>query len=138
MIVGRNSPKPHLWWTFGTVAIIFALALLWLAFNGGGSQPNGAVEGTASLSVTSSLRPQSSNSQEWKLSFLPLSLAPAQAKPSDKPRDNLTALTLGAAGVLALTGMALLVAWKRRPKSSYSDQGKRYQFLSISRRASSF
>ena len=139
MVVGRNSPRPKLWWTFGTVAIMFAVALMWLALNGGGSYSNGVVEGSVGLSVTTgSLHPQPSISHPWELGFLPPSLAPAQAKAADRPRDNLVALAVGVAGVLAVTGMALFLAWKLRPKSSYPAQGKRYHLLPISRRVSSF
>ena len=139
MIADRISPKPRCRWTFGIVAIVLVIGLLWLALVDGGNRYRSEPASSASLSlVPSALQSNSSNSRQLDLVFLPASLAPTPANPAATPNDNLKVLALGATGAMALTGIALFLAWKLRRNLSLRSRVKSYESLSISRGVSSF
>ncbi len=139
MIVARKTPKPNVWWTCGTVTIIVALGLLWLAVEGSSGHTTGTSGTSAGLNPTADT-PHSEPAvlRGWELGYLPPSLAPASAEPVNENHDNLTALTLAGSGALAITGLALLLAWKRRPNRDWRPLGQRSQLPGIPSRASSF
>ena len=138
MILARILPKSTPRWTCGTVAVIVALGLLWLALEGGRGHTDATSGGSAGLySTADPLHSAPAFLRGWELGYLPPSLAPALAEPANENHDNLTALTLGGAGALALTGLALLLAWKRRPNLSWWPQGQRSRLPRVPRRVSS-
>lgn len=139
MVVTRKTPKPNVWWTCGTVAIIVALGLLWLVLEGSSGDTTGTSGPSAGLNpTTDTLHSEPLALRGWELGHLPPSLALAPAEAVNENRDNLTVLTLASSGALAITGLALLLAWTTRPNRGWRAQVQKSQLPGIPRRASSF
>ena len=139
MAANRTSRKPACRWTFGAVAIILALGLLWLALDGGRSRTQESAQGSATLSLTKA-SPDSERliPQAWELGLSPSSRAAGpKAEPTAGSSDNLTVLALGGAGALALTGLALFLAWKLCLNSPPVSWGKKHRLSGMVHRASS-
>ena len=115
---GSNSDGGHsAWWSIGIVAAIMAAGFLWLAIDGGRGSPSG-IQGRDGLASATALLPSGSSIPQFSLPALaapPRAAAVATATSPGSSADNLTMLALGSASVLAVTGLAVLRARKRRP-----------------------
>ena len=144
MAVDRLTPKPTLRWTFGAVAIILALGLLWLALDGDRGGALGASATLASMETPAETSNTSAESDRlllrpWERSLTPSSSAGgAREESTAASSDNLTVVVLAGAGALALAGLALFLARKPGPCSLRVARGKQHRPIGVIRCASPF
>ena len=113
----QGLPKPNLRWTFSLVAVAIALALAWLALDGGRIQAGSSVEKPASGSLSQAHpAPSDVHLRTPQVGLqAPVSAAvTTQADPKSVPNDNGTLLVLALAAGLTLATSILLLAWKAR------------------------
>ena len=110
----QRSLKPNLRWAFSLVAVAIALALAWLALDGGGSHAGGSPENPASASLGQAhLAPADIHLRSLQLGLqVPVLVAvTTQADPKSVPNDNVALLALAIAVGLTLATSVLLLAW---------------------------
>ena len=113
----QGSLKPNLRWTFSLVAVAIALALAWLALDGGSSHADSRVENPAGTSLSQAhLAPADVHIRRLLLGLqVPVSAAvTTQADSKSVPNDNVTLLVLALAAGLTLAISVMLLAWKVR------------------------
>ena len=113
----QGSIKPNLRWTFGLVVVAIALALGWLALNGGSSHADSGVENPATMSLSQAhLAPADIHLRRLRLGLqVPVSAAATtQADSKTVPNDSVTLLVLAATVGLTLAVSVMLLARKVR------------------------
>ncbi len=122
----QSLPKHNLRWTFRLVAVAIALALAWLALDGGRIQAGSSGEKPASRSLSQAHpAPSDVHLRTPQLGLqAPVSAAlTTQADPKSVPNDNGTLLVLALAAGLTLATSVLLLAWKYRSYKRPVTQG---------------
>ncbi len=113
----QGSLKPNLQRNFSLVAVAIALALAWLALDGGSSHADSSVENAATTSLGQAHPvPADVNLRSLGLGMrVPLwSAVTTQADSKAVPTDNVTLLVLAVAAGLTLASSVMLLAWKVR------------------------
>ncbi len=113
----QGSLKHNLRWPFSLVAVAIALALAWLALDGGGSHAGSSVEDPANTSLGQAhLAAADVHLRTLRLGLqVPMSAAvTTQADTKSVSNDNVTLLVLAVAAGLTLATSVLLLAWKVR------------------------
>ena len=144
MTIIHLSPKPTWRWTFGTVAIILVLGLMWLFLEGNEKHSREISWDSTSpslINVSPNVDPNPEHMMlpGWDLVLRPGSLASTGDGRSmaGSSEDNAMARVLGSAGALTLVVLVLLLAKKLRHSSPARTEERKHQWPRLVHDASS-